>query len=237
MSLSFGINDERWLGSSKLSSCVRRTAGSGCPHIVGSPQIVRSGFRALVLSLVIATAPSLLFAATIAGTVTNGTTSKPSAGDEVILIKLAAGMEEAGHTKTDSQGRFTFSFDDAGAPHLIRAIDQGVTYHQPAPPGTTTVDVQVYDASPKVEGVHAVADLMYLQASRGQLGVTRIFAVDNTSSPPRTQMNDANFEFYVPDGGDIDDAQAQTEGGKGVKISPTPQKQKEIGRASCRERV
>jgi hypothetical protein len=165
-------------------------------------------------------------AATLTGAVTNGTTNKPSAGDEVILIKLAAGMEEAGHTKTDAQGKFTFTFDDANTPHLIRAIHQGATYHQTAPPGTNSVSVQVYDVSRKVEGVKAIADLMYLQSSKGQLGITRIFAVDNTSNPPRTQMNDTNFEFYAPENAEIDEAQAQTAGGQPVRISPRPQTEK-----------
>ena len=44
------------------------------------------------------------FAAQITGTVTNGTTNKPSSGDEVTLLSLASGMEEVGKTKTDSQG-------------------------------------------------------------------------------------------------------------------------------------
>lgn len=164
-------------------------------------------------------------AATLNGTVSNGTTGKPSAGDEVILIKLASGMEEAAHAKTDAQGKFSFTLNDNGM-HLIRAIHQGVTYHQPAPPGTNTVNVTVYDAATKVDGIQAVADLMYVQASQGKLGITRIFAVDNTSKPARTQMNDSNFEFYVPDGAEIDEAQAQTAGGQGVNIQPTPQAQK-----------
>jgi hypothetical protein len=184
----------------------------------------RNYLRTVVLLLAAST--SSLFAETITGKVTNGTTNKASAGDAVILIKLAAGMEESGHSTTDAQGKFNFKVDDDRAPHLIRAIHQGVTYHQPVPPGTKSVDVQVYDAAKKVAGVNAVADLMYLQAGGGNLGITRIFAVDNTSSPPRTQMNDANFEFYVPEGAEIEGAQAQTEGGKSVKIDPTPQAEK-----------
>jgi hypothetical protein len=135
-------------------------------------------------------------------------------------------MEEVGHAKTDAQGKFSFTFADADSPHLVRAIHQGVMYHQPAPPGANSVDLTVYDVSTKVSGVHAVADLMYLQATQGKLGVTRIFAVDNTSKPPVTQMNDANFEFYVPVSAEIDDAQAQTQGGQGVNIAPTPQAEK-----------
>jgi len=162
---------------------------------------------------------------TLSGTVTNSTTGKPSAGDEIILIKLAAGMEESAHTKSDAQGKFSFTLDDSGM-HLIRAVHQGVTYHQPAPPGTSSVNVTVYDVGTKVDGIKAVADLMYVQASQGKLGITRIFAMDNTSKPARTQMNDSNFEFYLPEGAEIDEAQAQTAGGQGVNIQPTPQAQK-----------
>lgn len=84
----------------------------------------------------------------------------------------------------------------------------------------------VYDVRPKVSGVNAIADLMYLQVTQGKLGVTRIFAVDNTSNPPMTQMNDANFEFYLPESATIDDANAQTQGGQPLKLDPTPQAEK-----------
>jgi hypothetical protein len=178
---------------------------------------------ALIVAFLLAPA---LHAATLSGTVTNGTTNKPSAGDEVILIKLAAGMEEVGHAKTDAQGKFTFTFDDDSAPHLVRAVHQGVTYHTPAPPRTSSVEVQVYDVSPKIAEIHEVADVMYIQARTGSMGITRLFAVDNTSKPPRTQMNDANFEFYLPEDAQIDEAEAQTAGGQGINVQPTPQAQK-----------
>lgn len=165
-------------------------------------------------------------ASTIAGTVTNGTTNKPSAGDEVILIKLAGGMAEVAHAKTDAQGKFTFNFEEDNAMHLVRAIHQGVTYHAPAPPGTASVQVQVYDVSPKLPDIHEIADVMYIQAGSGSLGITRLFAVDNTSKPPRTQMNNTNFEFYLPEDAQIDEAEAQTAGGRGINVQPAPQAEK-----------
>jgi hypothetical protein len=162
-------------------------------------------------------------AATLSGSVKNGTTGKPSAGDDVVLIKLARGMEEAARTKTDAKGKFSLPVEDDGQPHLIRVFHQDVTYHHMAPPGTTSVEMEVYDASKKLAGVSAVADLMYLQAQKGQLGVSRIFAVSNSSKPPRTQMNEQNFEFYLPEGAQIDSAQAQTSGGQWVDSTPVPQ--------------
>lgn len=178
------------------------------------------------LALAAVLVASCAHAATLTGTVTNGTTNKASGGDEVILIKLAARMEEAAHAKTDSQGKFTLSLsgEDENAPHLVRVIHQGVTYHQPVPPGTQSVEVKVYDVAKKVEGVNAVADLMYLQAGKGDLAIMRLFAVDNASQPPRTQMSDTAFEFNAPENAEIDEGQAQTAGGQWVNTTPVPQK-------------
>ncbi|HVN19270.1 MAG TPA: hypothetical protein VMU05_10870, partial [Dongiaceae bacterium] len=92
---------------------------------------------------------SLASAQTLTGTLNNGTTKKPAAGDEVVLLSLAQGMQEAGRSKTDAKGNFTLKLDHAG-PHLIRAIHQGVTYHRMAPPGTTSVALDVYDVSKRV---------------------------------------------------------------------------------------
>ncbi|HEY1802665.1 MAG TPA: carboxypeptidase regulatory-like domain-containing protein [Terriglobales bacterium] len=162
-------------------------------------------------------------ASTLTGTVKNGTTGKPSAGDDVVLIKFGQGMEEAARTKTDANGKFTLTVPDDGGPHLVRDIHQGVTYNEMATPGTTTVDLQVYDVAKKVPGVTVNADVIRLQAENGQLEGVRFFAVDNLSTPPRTQMNDANFEFYLPDGAEVDEGQAMTQGGRPVNSAPVPQ--------------
>ncbi len=175
---------------------------------------------ALVLSLALLLLTSLAAAQTLTGTVKNSTTNKPAAGDEVILLKLGRGMEEVGRTKADSKGNFTFKLDDAQTPHLIRAIHQDVTYHRMAPPGTTSVDVEVYDVGKKIEGIEVVADIMRVQAEKGQLEVVRMFAVQNTSKPPRTQMNERSLEFYVPEGAQIIGGQAVTEHGNPLNSAP-----------------
>lgn len=177
------------------------------------------------LSLLLAAA-SFASAENLSGTVTNGTTGKPAAGDDVVLLKLANGMEEGGRTKTDSQGKFTFKLDDSGNPHLVRVIHQGVTYHTMAPPGTNSVDVKAFDVTRKVDGLSVTADVMRFQAQGDQIQGVRLFAVDNNSSPPRTQMNDQNFEFYLPEGAQIDTTLAKTAGGQPVNSAPVPQKEK-----------
>jgi len=164
-------------------------------------------------------------AQTLTGVVKNATTGKPGAGDEVILITLGNGMEEAGRTKADSKGNFSFKLEQQG-PHLVRVIHQEVTYHRMAPPGTTSVEVEVYDVGKSVEGIEVVADIMRFQAQQGQLQVERTFAVQNNSKPPRTQMNEHNLEFYVPEGATINEGQAMTAGGQPVKSAPVPEGEK-----------
>lgn len=160
-------------------------------------------------------------AQTLTGTVKNSTTGKPSAGDDVVLLSLGQGMEEAGRTKSDAKGNFSFKLDAQG-PHLVRVIHQDVTYHRMAPPGTTSVEVEVYDVSKKVEGLEVVADIMRVQVERGQLEIMRAFAVQNNSKPPRTQMNERNLEFYVPEGAQIVQSSAMTANGQPVNSAPVP---------------
>ena len=165
-------------------------------------------------------------AQTLTGTVKNSTTGKPAAGDDVVLLTLGQGMQEAGRTKADSKGNFSFKLDEQG-PHLVRAIHQGVTYHRMAPPGTTSVEVEVYDVAKKLDsGIEVVADVMRFQAGQGQLNIQRIFAVENSSKPPRTQMNERNLEFVVPEGAKMISGSALTQGGNPLHSDPVPQDDK-----------
>jgi len=180
--------------------------------------------KAAVLLLTL-TLAAYAFAETLTGTVNNGTTGKAAAGDDVVLIKLANGMEEAARTKADVKGNFKFTFDDVG-PHLIRAIHQGVTYHRMAPPGTTSVQLDVFDVGKKIEGISVTADVMRFQVENGQLEVVRLFAVNNESKPPKTQMNDHNFEFYLPEGAKVSQGMAKTANGNPLNAAPVPQADK-----------
>jgi hypothetical protein len=193
----------------------------------------RAFYRRSALALAKAVGVTLLLASltaaqTLTGTVKNSTTGKPAVGDEVVLLKLGQGMEEGGRTKTDSKGQFSFKLDDAQSPHLVRAIHQEVTYHRMAPPGTTSVELQVYDVAKKVDGISVVADVVRAQVEQGQLEIVRELDVQNGSKPPRTQMNERNLEFYIPEGAQLipDFATATTENGNPLKSAPVPEGEK-----------
>lgn len=61
----------------------------------------RTSLWASLLTCVLAV---VAFAGTVTGTVTNGTTGKPAAGVDVILIQLQGTMKPVAQTKTDAQG-------------------------------------------------------------------------------------------------------------------------------------
>jgi hypothetical protein len=163
----------------------------------------------------------LSFADSISGTVTNKTNNKPAAGDDVVLIRLAQGMQEATRTKTDAKGNFTLQLPEPGM-HLIRVTHDKANYFRPAPPGTQSVDIEVYDAAAKVAGVSSEADVMRIQTDESgkSLRVVENFFVKNDSNPPRTQFGDRPFEFYLPAGAVVEGSAALAPGGMPVQASP-----------------
>lgn len=179
--------------------------------------------RCALIALTLLTLTGFALAQTLEGTVTNGTTGKPAAGTEVTLLSLANGMSEAGHTKTDSKGRFSFTLpSDGGMPHLVRATHQDVNYFKMAPPGSSSADVQVYDAAKKLEGISTSVQIMRLQSSGGNLQVVELYAVQNSSQPARTLMADRTFDIALPHGAVINEAAAKAPNGQPITTMPSP---------------
>jgi hypothetical protein len=177
-------------------------------------------YAQLALLLLLASPLSSL-AASLSGTVTNKTVSKPSVGDTVVLLNLAGGMTESGRTKTDAKGEFTFTVPDAG-PHLIRVEHQKGSYFKQAPPGTQSVEIDVYDVAEKVAGITTEANVIRMETDNNGLKVTENYFVKNDSTPPRTQFSDHAYEIYLPVGAKIDGSAAMAPAGMPVASSPVP---------------
>jgi len=172
---------------------------------------------------------ALSTATNLKGTVKNGTTGKPAAGDDVVLLDMSQGMQEAGRTKSDAQGRFSFNYQETGGPHMVRALHQGVNYFPQGgiiPPGTSTAEVTVYDAAAKVPGIGLTVDMMRAQSEGNNLQVTELWVVKNPSNPPRTQMGDNAFEVMLPPEAQVDSSMASGPGGQPVNSAPVPQSEK-----------
>jgi hypothetical protein len=134
---------------------------------------------------------------TISGAVRNQTTGKPAAGDTVILLRSAEGMQEEAQTKADAQGTFTFNVDAAKIQRLVRVIHQGVSYdHNVA--GTDPLQLTVFDAVPKVAGLKGNIGIVRVESDKTTLKVTEMYAITNSSAPPVTQSGAHNFEISTP---------------------------------------
>jgi hypothetical protein len=166
--------------------------------------------------------PLSLSAATISGTAIDKTTNKPAAGDTAVLLDLAQGMNESGRTTIDKQGHFTFTIADGGTPHLVRVDHEKAEYYGSVPPNATTVNIDVYDVAPKVDGLHTYADVSRIETNQQGLSVTESFFIRNESKPPKTQFGPKAFEFYLPDGAVVEGATATSASGMAVAASPVP---------------
>jgi hypothetical protein len=178
-------------------------------------------FLANTIGLSLLMAGMLARAATVSGTVTDKTTNKPAAGDQVTLVEPMAGMSEVGHATTNAQGRYSLNLPGA-VPYLIRVTHQGGEYFIPAPQGGGTGDISVYDVAAKVEGVTIEADVIQAEAENGQLSVDERYFVHNTSSPPTTQWSQKSFSIVLPVDAQISGVNAQRPNGLPTSIKLDP---------------
>jgi hypothetical protein len=177
-------------------------------------------FRTVAMSLLLA--GSLAQAATITGTVTDKTTGKPAAGDNVVLVDVQAGMNEAAKATTDAHGHYTLAEPGSG-PYLVRVTHQGAGYFIAAPQGGGPGDITVYDVAAKVDGVGIDEDVIgVVETTGGQLRVVERYAVHNASSPPRTQWTPHTFEIVLPDGAVVDSVSGQRPGGLATTVKLDP---------------
>jgi hypothetical protein len=115
---------------------------------------------------------------------------------------------------------------DAAAPHLVRVNHRNVNYHKAAPPGTTSVDVDVFDAAETLDKVSQSVDVMRLEADGGTMRVIEMYGITNASSPPKTLMSPKSFEMVLPEGAKITQSLAAGPGGMPVTSAPIPTGQK-----------
>ena len=161
-------------------------------------------------------------AQTITGVVTNKTTGKPSSGDDVVLLKLAQGMQELTRTKTDGRGRFTLKTPDdgTGVPHMVRVTHDKANYFHAVQPGTATVEVEVYTGAAEVDNINLSEDVMQIQTEPGNasLRVVEHFLIKNESSPARTLFSDHPFELNLPAGATVEGGAAKGPGAASMAV-------------------
>jgi len=159
----------------------------------------------LLLILILATTSAS--AGTLNGVVRNGTTGKPAAQQDVILISLQGGMEAVATARTDAQGRYSFDRPEIGSgPMLVRVVYQNANYHQNVPPGRSTADIEIFEATATVKDLQVASRLLIVQPNGPVLLVGEEYTVHNHSKPPVTFAKE--FEFRIPEGAELNQVAA-----------------------------
>jgi hypothetical protein len=167
-------------------------------------------------------AASTCHAGTVSGTVTNGTTGKPAAGVDVILIQLQGTMQPVAQTKTDENGHYELQHPALGqGPMLIRAVYRGVNYHEPATPGKSTVDVEVFEPTDKASSITVTAHAIVCQPDGPNLVVNEEYLISNKTDPPMAYYRaDGSFVFSLPAGAQLGEVSAVGTSGMPVVQQP-----------------
>jgi len=230
-----GIGEDIRIG--RKTALVRRAVL--CPrHRRGSSRVVRLPKKFLelvpggrIFGLVLATllvVGASASAGDLAGRVTNGTTKKPAAGDEVVLLTSSnGGMKESARAKTDSAGHFNLTVGDTRGSYVVRVLHQGVTYEKIAEPNSTLVAIQVYNVADKLDGLSAVMDVQRFEARNDRLEVKQLVTMHNASKPPRTLMNDRPFSIQLPANAQVLSGLVLLGDGEPLKGKPAPGERKD----------
>jgi len=174
----------------------------------------------LAAALLLSTAA---LAANLTGVVTNRTTGNPSAGDTIAVINTAQGMDEIAHATTTSTGRFNVAVPDGGQ-ILLHITHAGAEYFKSVPPGSASVDIDVYDSAAKISGI--TGEALVLRAETDPTGkvlnVTENCCRQNASAPPRAQCGGNTFDFYLPKGAVVTESLANAPGGLPTNVKVVP---------------
>src|SRR5713226_1145808 len=184
-------------------------------------------FARLALLAALILAPlAIAEAGTVHGTVMNGTTGKAAAGIDLVLIQLQGGMQEVAHSKSGAQGEFTFDHPGLGAqPMLVRAVYRGINFNRALPPGTSTVQVDIYEPTTDAKTIDVPSHVVIFQPNGATLIVGEEYQVENKSKPPLAYFrSDGSFDFALPESGQLQQVAAAGPAGMPVVQLPIDKK-------------
>ncbi len=162
----------------------------------------------------------------IRGRISNGTTAKAGAADEVVLYRLDQGMNEAARI-ADVRGSFQLRVQapESATAYLLQAMYQGVSYNVQVNLGgeqrEAEITIPVYDTAPQVDNVSIRIPHLFIQRTGNTLTHRLLMEVDNRSNPPRTWHDpDGTFMFRVPEGISGDVTVSVSTGSMPLQVTP-----------------
>lgn len=161
-------------------------------------------------------------AGTVRGTVKNGTTGQVAAGVELTLVAPMGGMREVAHAKSGAQGEFTFDHPNLGTqPMLVQANYRGVHFNAMVPPGTATVELDIYEPSKDPKTIDVPSHFVVIQPNGNTLKVGEEYQIANKSQPPYAYFRtEGTFDFALPEKAELQGVQAA--GPSGMPLAQVP---------------
>jgi hypothetical protein len=164
----------------------------------------------------------------VEGRVTNGTTNRPVANAEVLLLtpRPQVGMQLITKVTADASGHFVISQGDLDPNtfYLVQVNAGDVPYHFPIRPGTgtnATVDATVYDTTRSDAALRVSLLRIMVQANGDKAQVQQEYRVENDSNPLRTYDSTAGtFRFRLPS--DVSKPSIAVTGLMNMQIPQTP---------------
>jgi len=180
----------------------------------------------LSLSLLCGLARAQAPADTLSGRVLNGTTNQPVPNLPVTYVIMQQGLEPVARAVTGADGRFVLEGvgTSGGAPALLRAEFQGVTYSLPVlGPQPGGVQIQVFEASSQPEMVSVKEHLIFLHPVGDVIFVTEQVVLENTTTPPKTYFNPQGTYRFALSETPRAEVRLSVTGPGGMPIQQTPE--------------
>ena len=183
---------------------------------------LRGSARLALLGVFLLAPLTIVNAGTVRGTVKNGTTGKVAAGIELTLIRLQGGMQEVAHSKSDARGEFTFDHPGLGAQAmLVRAVYHGINFNHAVPPGSSSVQVDIYEPSKDPKTINVPSHVVIFQPNGATLIVGEEYQIENKSQPPVAYFrSEGSFDFTLPGKGRL--RQVTAAGPAGMPVVQVP---------------
>ncbi|MCH8266170.1 MAG: hypothetical protein IH846_01490 [Acidobacteria bacterium] len=180
----------------------------------------------LSLSLLCGLSRAQTPADTLSGRVLNGTTNQPVPNLPVTYVIMQQGLEPVATAVTGADGRFVLEGvgTPGGAPALLRAEFQGVTYSLPVlgqQPGG--VQLQVFEAASQPEMVSVKDHLIFLHPVGDVIFVTEQVVLENTTAPPKTYFNPQGTYRFALSETPRAEVRLSVTGPGGMPIQQTPE--------------
>lgn len=172
------------------------------------------------LALLVLCAAAALQAA-VEGVVVNRTTGQPQPGVEVVMTTMGAGgMQPAGRATTGADGRFRIEAGTESA-HLLQAVWQGVSYNRSLQQGAASVEIEIYDALPRVSAAEITQHMILVETDGAEIVVNETIVYQNDSLTTWNDPKGGVARVYVPEGaGEQVRARVVSPGGLPVERQP-----------------